>query len=63
MCTTPRVYPFLLDVTTYDHNSQAFPLCVCILQAIKYWRWECPGNEAMYRLKVCYYKLGLMVPR
>ena len=28
--------------------SQAFefPLCICILQAIKDWRWELPRNEA-----------------
>ena len=25
---------------------QAFPLHFCVLQAIKNWRWEQPGNEA-----------------
>ena len=30
--------------------SQAFefPLCICILQAIKDWRWELPRNEATW---------------
>ena len=34
----------LPDVTACDQVSQAFPLCICILQANKYWnkywRWE-----------------------
>ena len=34
------------DITTRDQISQAFLLCISILQAIKYWRWERPGNEA-----------------
>jgi len=34
------------DVSTCDQISQAFPLCICMLQAIKCWRWVCPGNEA-----------------
>jgi len=36
----------LADVITHEQISQAFPLHICILQAIKYWRWEQPGNEA-----------------
>ena len=36
----------LHDVTAHDQISQTFPLLICILQAIKYWRWERPGNEA-----------------
>ena len=27
-------------------DLQASPLRICMLQAIKYWRWEWPGNEA-----------------
>ena len=38
----------LPDVTTHDQLSQAFPLCICILQVIKYWRWERTGNEARW---------------
>ena len=42
--TTPPVPTSCLpDITTCDHFSQAFPLCVCM---IKDWRWEWPGNEA-----------------
>ena len=33
-------------VTTHDQIPQAFPLHICILQAIKQWRWEEHGNEA-----------------
>jgi len=36
----------LLDASACDQISQAFPHHNCILQAIKYWRWEWPGNEA-----------------
>jgi len=36
----------LPDVTAHNQISQAFPLHICILQVIKYWRWEQPGNEA-----------------
>ena len=43
MCLT-SVY--LTEPHARDQISQAFPLCICILQAIKYWRWERPGNEA-----------------
>jgi len=39
------VYP-LSDITTRDQISQAFPPSICILEVIKYWRWERPGNEA-----------------
>ena len=32
---------------SFSHKcSQAFPICFCILQAIKNWRREWPGNEA-----------------
>ena len=34
-------------VTECDLISQAFALHIRVLQAIKYWRWEQPGNEAM----------------
>ena len=39
------VYP---DVIAHDQMpiSQAFPHHACILQVIKYWQWERPGNEA-----------------
>ena len=37
--TASRVSTLCLpDVTAHDQVSQAFPLCICILQAIKYWR-------------------------
>ena len=34
----PSVYLML-----HDKISQTFILCVCILEAIKYWRWERQG--------------------
>ena len=37
----------LPDVTARDQISHAFPVYICILQVIKYWRWEQPGNEAI----------------
>ena len=36
----------LPDVITHDQISQALPLRICILQAIKHGWWERPGNEA-----------------
>ena len=36
----------LPDATAHDQISQVFPLRICKLQVIKYWRWERPGNEA-----------------
>ena len=45
--TAPHVSTVCLaDVITHEQISQAFPLNICILQAIKYWRWEQQGNEA-----------------
>ena len=38
----------LPDVTTHDQISQAFSLCICILQAIKDWRWEQPRLGSGY---------------
>ena len=37
----------LPDVITHDQISQAFPrrIYIFILEAIKYWQWEWPGNE------------------
>jgi len=37
---------YLPDVTTRDQTPQAFPLCICIQQAIKDWMCRRPGNEA-----------------
>jgi len=37
----------LFGVIAHDQIFQTFPLHICILQAIKYWRWEWPGNELM----------------
>jgi len=37
---------YLPDVTARDQTPHAFPLCICILQAIKDWRYRRPGNEA-----------------
>jgi len=36
----------LPDIIACDMISQAFPLHICTLQAIKDWRWEWLGNEA-----------------
>jgi len=37
----------LLSVWSWHHLiSPAFPLCICMLQVIKDWRWEWPENEA-----------------
>ena len=33
-------------MTSHVTISQASPLLLCMLQAIKNWRWECPGDEA-----------------
>jgi len=48
--TVPGVSTLCLpDVTTHDQISQAFPLCICILQAIKHWMgmaWEQGHNNA-----------------
>jgi len=45
--TTPCVSTLCLpDVTAHDRIFQAFPLHIYILQVMKYWRWEWPGNEA-----------------
>jgi len=35
----------LPDDTACDKISRALSLCICILQVIKDWRWERPGNE------------------
>ena len=44
--TTPRVSTIMSTWhTAYDQISQAFPIYICILQVIKYWRWEWPGNK------------------
>ena len=40
------VYLQLSDITAHDKISQAFLVHICILQATKDWRWECPGNGA-----------------
>ena len=47
--------------------SQAFPLHFCILQVIKNWSWERPGNEATMPVKgrngketLCLYLDGMM---
>jgi len=37
--TTPQVSTLCVpDITAHEHISQAFPLHICILHAIKYWR-------------------------
>jgi len=38
----PSVYQMLV---AYDQISQALHLHICILQVIKEWRWEWPGNS------------------
>ena len=43
MCS-PSVYQTSLH--NYDQIFQAFPLCICLLQAIKDWGWEQPQKEA-----------------
>ena len=44
-----------INVTTCDQISQAFPLHICTLQAIKYWRWKQPGNEAIIKVSSYYW--------
>ena len=45
-CTAPCVSTLCVhDITACDQMSQVIPLYICILQAIKYWRWEWPGNK------------------
>ena len=41
----PMCLPSLPNITTWDQIPQDFPLCICILQVIKYWRWKWLGNE------------------
>ena len=36
-----------------DSFSQAFPLHFCVLQVIKNWRRERPGNEAIHSTTIC----------
>ena len=43
--THPHVYP---HVYLRDSFSQAFPLRFCILQVIKNWRLERPGDKATF---------------
>ena len=44
--TAPCVSTLCLpDITTHRQISQAFPLCICMLQAIKDWRQRLPGND------------------
>ena len=42
----PSVYQTSPHVTMQISQAFKFPLCICILQAIKDWRWELPRNEA-----------------
>ena len=42
----PSVYQTSPHVTMQISQAFEFPLCICILQAIKDWRWELPRNEA-----------------
>ena len=42
----PSVYLDLPDVIARDQISQASPPPYLILETMKYWRWEQPGNEA-----------------
>ena len=45
----------------HDSFSQAFPLCFCMLQVIKNWRLERPGNEATLDYGLDYgQKFGVM---
>jgi len=41
-----------MGIIKVGDGPQAFPLCVCILQAIVDWRRERPGNEAIVKLHV-----------
>ena len=49
------------DITANDQISQAFLLRICILQAMKYWRWEWPGNEATVHVVCRVRKIGRVV--
>ena len=43
----PHVFTICLpDGSARDQILGVFPHRICILQAIKYWLWERPGNEA-----------------
>ena len=43
---------------SHDKMDQAFPLCFCILQAIKNWMMGRPGNEAsIYMFQILYWVL------
>ena len=35
----------LHTITTHDEISLVVLLCICVLKAIKYWKWGRPGNE------------------
>ena len=50
---TAPLMPTLMSTWRHarDSFSQAFPLRFCILQVIKNWRWEQPGNEAKYKIQ------------
>jgi len=39
-------------VSTWYHST-FMSFCICILQVIKHWRWERPGNEATVLLWLC----------
>ena len=43
----PCVYPLSTWCNRMWPNLPGLPLCNCILQTIKYWRWKWPRNEAM----------------
>ena len=45
----PSDYQTSPHVTMQISQAFEFPLCICILQAIKDWRWELPRNEATVR--------------
>ena len=52
--TTPCVSTFCLpDVTLHDQISQVFLLWICILQAIKDWRWNGLGTRLEAELHHC----------
>ena len=48
---------------SHGEINQAFSLCICVMQAIKNWKWGGPGNEAkgVTIVGFCYSCIMLMI--
>jgi len=49
-CPTFCLPDVTVVVTVHDQISRTFPLRICILQDIKHYRWEWPGNKVRGRI-------------